>query len=174
MGLSPRSRVMAPRALAAMEDLRAALLNWPGSLAVDSVGNLFIADLSSEGFTDSGNRVRKVSADGIINLVAGKIEIYGCCLFRGDGEPATGVQLSGPIRIAVDAAGNLLITEPLFGRVRKVSPDGIISTVAGNRPEASKVIPRPAALGLQQMGDGLSTRNFACRTALPLTRTAMF
>lgn len=98
----------------------------PHSVAVDRAGNLFIAD-SFFGFNEGGGRVRKVSPDGIITTVAGGN------VFHGDGGPAVNAQISGPDRIAVDDAGNLFIAESLFGRVRKVSPDGIITTVAGSR-----------------------------------------
>jgi sugar lactone lactonase YvrE len=83
-------------------------------------GNLFIADRGN-------NRVRKISADGIITTVAGS----GTEGFSGDGGPATSAQLNSPTGIAADAAGNLFIADWGNSRVRKVSPDGIITTVAG-------------------------------------------
>jgi uncharacterized protein (TIGR03437 family) len=89
-----------------------------GGVAVDGAGNLFIAD--------SGNhRIRKISASGIISTVAGN----GVADFSGDGGPATDAQLSYPVGVTVDGAGNLFIAE--YGRVRKVSSSGIITTVAG-------------------------------------------
>ncbi len=89
----------------------------PQGVAVDRAGNLFIADKGNQ-------RIRRVSPDGIIATVAG-----GGSTGLGDGGPATSAQLNYPGGLAVDGAGNLFIGE--LGRVRKVSPDGIITTVAG-------------------------------------------
>jgi hypothetical protein len=90
-------------------------------LAVDAAGNLFIADRAD-------NRVRRVSPDGIITTVAGGGKLAGG---KGDGGPATAAQLGTPTGLAVDTAGNLFIVEQNSYRVRKVSPEGIITTVAG-------------------------------------------
>jgi sugar lactone lactonase YvrE len=88
---------------------------------VDAAGNLFIAD------TDN-HRIRKVTPGGVISTVAGNgIHSYG-----GDGGPATASLLHGPSGLAVDAAGNLFIADNNNNRVRKVTPAGVISTVAGN------------------------------------------
>jgi len=92
-------------------------LSSPESVAVDSSGNLDIAD---------GNRIRLVSG-GIITTVAGT----GLAGFGGDNGPATGAQLNGPNGIVADSAGNLFIADTGNNRVRKVS-NGIIATVAGN------------------------------------------
>jgi uncharacterized protein (TIGR03437 family) len=96
-----------------------AQLNYPCGLAVDSAGNLYIAD----GFN---NRIRKIS-NGIITTVVGN----GTQGFSGDNGPATGAQLSHPYGVAVDSAGNLYIADSLNNRIRKIS-NGIITTVAGN------------------------------------------
>jgi len=93
---------------------------YPGSLAVDAAGNLYIADARN-------NRIRSVSPSGIISTVAG-----GGSAYPGDGGPATKSALSGPVSIAVDAAGSLYIADQYNQRVRKVDPSGVISTVAGN------------------------------------------
>jgi hypothetical protein len=74
------------------------------------------------------NRVRKVSPDGIIATFAGN----GDFQFYGDGGPAIQAGIDGPEGIAVDATGNLFIMDSGHYRVRKVTPNGIISTVAGN------------------------------------------
>jgi uncharacterized protein (TIGR03437 family) len=98
-----------------------ASLSDPFGVAVDAAGNLYIADTSNY-------RVRKVSPSGIISTVAGN----GVEGFSGDGGPATSASLSDPFGVAVDAAGDLYIAHPYHHRVRKVSPSGIITTVAGN------------------------------------------
>jgi sugar lactone lactonase YvrE len=96
-------------------------LNYAGGVAVDSAGNLFIAD-------GSNNRIRRVDTNGIITTVAGN----GTAGFAGDGGAATNAQLSGPGRVAWDGAGNLYFTDGGNQRVRRVDSNGIIATVAGN------------------------------------------
>jgi uncharacterized protein (TIGR03437 family) len=94
----------------------------PSGVAVDGDGNLFIADAVT-------NRIRKVSPDGVITTVAGT----GLCGgFSGDGGPAASAQLNGPVAVALDGNGSLFIAEYGNDRVRRVSPDGIITTVAGD------------------------------------------
>ena len=98
-----------------------ASLFHPRGLAVDAAGNVFIAD-------SRNNRIRKVSAAGIITTVAGN----GQRGFSGDGGPAIDASLNSPFGVAVDTAGNLYIADSNNRRVRKVSPEGMISTVAGS------------------------------------------
>lgn len=98
----------------------AAKLSVPAGVAVDRDGSLFIADAGN-------NRLRKVSAGGIVNSIAGN----GLTLHLGDGGPATGAQLTMPSFVAVDRGGNLLISDFADQRVRLVSSSGVITTVAG-------------------------------------------
>jgi uncharacterized protein (TIGR03437 family) len=97
-----------------------AQLKFPYGLAVDLAGYLYIADLGN-------NRVRRVAPDGIITTYAG-----GGHAGPGDGGPASTAQLQTPRNVAIDTAGNLYIAEFEGHRVRKVTPDGRIATVAGN------------------------------------------
>src|SRR5262249_26943889 len=97
-----------------------ARLNEPVGLAADSAGNLFIADFFNY-------RVRKVTPDGMITTVAGT----GQRGYTGDGGKATDARLSGPLGLALDSTGNLFVGEYYSNRVRKVTPDGMITTVAG-------------------------------------------
>src|SRR5215472_9398506 len=100
-------------------------LGTAAGLAVDSQGNLYIADTV-------GERIRKVDTTGIITTVAGT----GVANYSGDGGPAINATLSVPVGVAVDGQGNIYITEAgnaLYGpRVRKVNNSGKITTVAGN------------------------------------------
>ncbi|MHB1953016.1 MAG: NHL domain-containing protein [Sulfobacillus sp.] len=95
----------------------------PQGVAVDSAGNLYIADRFNQ-------RIRKVTAStGIITTVAGN----GASGYSGDGGPATSAKLAQPFGVAVDSAGNLYIADSYNNRIRKVSAiTGVITTVAGN------------------------------------------
>jgi sugar lactone lactonase YvrE len=96
-------------------------LNGPSGLAADDVGNLYIAD-------SGNNRVRKVSREGIITTMAGN----GSRGYAGEGGRATEAQLNDPEGVALDRTGGLYIADGGNNRIRKVSPSGIISTIAGN------------------------------------------
>ena len=91
----------------------------PSSLAFDSHGNLYIADLF-------GQRIRRVTPDGIISTVAGG----GSSL--QDGISATEALLATESMITVDGAGNLYVSDPDRHVVRRVTAAGIIATIAGN------------------------------------------
>jgi sugar lactone lactonase YvrE len=102
----------------------AAYLYNPAGLALDSAGNLYIADSDHD-------VVRKISASsGIITTVAG---INGQYSYGGDGGPATSAGVGNPYALAFDSVGNLYIAAPYEGRIRKVAAStGVITTVAGN------------------------------------------
>jgi sugar lactone lactonase YvrE len=104
----------------------AAQLNQPQHVAVDTAGNLYISDLSN-------NRVRRVDVNtGVITTIVGSGPTgNGNGSYSGDGGPATAATLNAPQSLVVDATGNLYIGDNRNGRVRKVSPVGIITTVAG-------------------------------------------
>ena len=96
-------------------------LALPVGLAVDKQGNVYISDYY--------NRVRKVSRDGMIRTIAGAgTSGFG---FSGDGGPATAAEMHSPDGLAVDSRGNLYIADTGNNRVRKVTPGGTITTVAG-------------------------------------------
>jgi PKD repeat protein len=99
-----------------------AQLQFPKEVAVGADGaSLLIADFSN-------NRVRQVAPNGIITTIAGT----GTAGFNGDDIPAVQAQLDRPVGVEQDAAGNVYISDSGNRRVRKVSPNGIITTVAGN------------------------------------------
>ena len=104
-----------------------ASLNYPRGIAVDDEGNLFIADTNN-------NRVRKVDAcSGAITTFAGT----GSPGFSGDGGPAKKAQLHAPDAVAVDHDGNVYIADGANSRIRKVSADGTIITIAGGGTNSS-------------------------------------
>lgn len=93
---------------------------YPAAVAVDSSGNLYVADLYN-------NRVRKVEAQGNVVTVAGN----GSAVYAGDGGPSIMASLGGPAGVVVDGNGNLYISDMYNHRIRKVDAQGKISTVAG-------------------------------------------
>jgi sugar lactone lactonase YvrE len=98
-----------------------ASLNGPAGLAIDGLGNLFIADYNNY-------RIRKVGTNGIITTVAGSSTNV---LYAGNGGYATNAGLYRPRGVAVDAAGNLFIADTGNNRIRKVDTNGIITLLAG-------------------------------------------
>jgi len=98
----------------------AAQLRYPSGVTVDTSGNLFIADAGN-------NRIGKVDTGGTITTVVGT----GGAGFSGDGGPASSARLKGPVRVAVDATGNLFIADTGNNRIRMVNAAGTITTAAG-------------------------------------------
>lgn len=98
-----------------------AQLNFPARLAVAPSGDIVFSDVSN-------HRIRKISPSGAIATVAGT----GTAGFSGDGGPATSAELHLPGGLAFDRGGNILIADANNGRVRRVTPTGTITTIAGN------------------------------------------
>jgi sugar lactone lactonase YvrE len=97
-----------------------------GKLAFDRAGALIMADIGN-------NRIRRIDQKGIVSTVAGNGPTRGDPGdFGGDGGPATLAQLWYPVDVAPDSAGNLYIADSGNNRIRKVDPQGVITTVAGN------------------------------------------
>jgi hypothetical protein len=92
-------------------------------LAADRSGNVFIVEV---------NRIRKVAPEGTIRTVAGSA-LPG---FSGDNGPAVSARLRGPRGIAANGAGAVFIADTVNGRIRRIAPDGTISTIAGAAPLA--------------------------------------
>lgn len=110
------------------------LLDNKTTLTTDKDGNLYFVDDNIQhpppGLMTSvvsTPRVRKLSPDGIISTVAGN----GSSGYSGDGGPGTKAQISFPAALATDNAGNLYLADALSGRIRMVSRDAIINTIAG-------------------------------------------
>lgn len=128
-----------------------AKLAYPTELALDAQGNLFIAD-------EANFRIRKVTPSGIITTVVGS----GHGGYDGDGGMATRASVGFPCGIAVDGQGNLFIADRDNLRIRKVTPGGLISTVAGDGtegfrgdggPASNAQLSYPAGLAVNAQGD---------------------
>jgi sugar lactone lactonase YvrE len=96
-----------------------AQFNRPSAIALDGVGNLYIADAEN-------NTIRKIAPDGLVTTVAGLAGVYGGV----DGAGAA-ARFSGPRGIATDSTGNVYVIEAGNYAIRKITPDGTVTTFAG-------------------------------------------
>lgn len=131
-------------------------VNHPEDVAVDSSGNVYI--------TDTGNGLlRKITTDGMINFIAGSVVSGAPTVgFSGDNGPANTAGLVEPFSVAVDSAGNIYISEPYDGRVRRVDTKGNINTIIGNGTlgfggdggaPTSAVLNRPTGVAVDSSGN---------------------
>jgi hypothetical protein len=152
-----------------------ATLDSPQSVAVDSSGDVFIADTYN-------NVIREVTPNGTISTFAGN----GTAGYGGDNGPATSAQLTSPSGVAVDSLGNVYIADSGNDVIRRVSTGGTITTVAGNYaadqsnggaggfsgnggPATSAQLNSPQGVALDQAGDLFiaDTFNNAIREVTP-------
>jgi len=103
------------------------ILTLVDGIAVDREGNIYISHRSM-------NRIRKIGKDGIITTVAGNGEAG----YSGDGGPGRGANLDLPSGIAVDGKGNVIFSDKMNSRLRKIDANGVISTIAGTGREGYK------------------------------------
>lgn len=98
-----------------------AQFNTPSGVAIDRSGNIIVADTSN-------NRIRKIAPDGKVTTLAGN----GQAGFKdGKGDEA---EFDGPIGIAVDKRGNVIVADTYNDRIRKISTDGNVTSIAGSSP----------------------------------------
>ncbi len=97
-----------------------AFFKFPFGLSFDKQGNLYVADRGN-------NRIRRIDSDGTVYTVAGT----GLFAIRGDYGPANQADLAFPTDVVADNKGNIYIADRNNNRIRKVDPDGIITTFMG-------------------------------------------
>ena len=152
-----------PGGVAAIDHIPAsgARLNGPTGVAVDKSGTVYFTEGSvgsGSGLTVGDYRVWKVTPDGFLSTVAGN----GNNSYSGDAGIATRAQLNTPAGMALDSAGNLYFADSQNHRVRKISPAGILTTVAGNElpgfsgdggPAVLAELHNPTAVALDSEGN---------------------
>ena len=117
----------------------------PRGLAIDSAGNVYVAD-------SGNNRIRKIDTTGTVSTVAGGWSGYK------DG-PAAEAQFNSPWDVAIDPAGDLLVADMGNNRIRRLTPQGVVSTIAGSGsgdsdgPALQAEFSRPAALAPDRHGN---------------------
>jgi len=128
-----------------------ASLSQPAGVATDAFGSVYIAD-------SANFRVRKIDSSGIITTYAGS----GNLGFAGDGGQARDAVLNTPWGIVVDPAGNVLFSDAGNHRVRKIAPNGVITTIAGDSapgfagdggPATQALLNGPLGLALDAAGN---------------------
>lgn len=142
---------------------RSAAFNTPSGMALDKKGNLIIADTSN-------NRIRKLASDGAVSTLAGS----GATGHK-DGL-ASEAQFDGPVGIALDAQGNIVVADTYNDLIRKVSPDGQVTTIAGaglpgfkDGPAADAQFDTPCGVAVDAQGNIIvaDTGNRALRKITP-------
>ena len=126
-------------------------LNLPGGIAVGPDGSIYIADTGN-------HRIRRIDRNGIITTVAGD----GSYRHSGDGKPAVDASLNSPSDVAVGPDGSLYIADTENSRIRRVSPTGIITTVAGNGPRGFSGDGGPATKAQLNLPRGIAIGSDGC------------
>ncbi|HXJ60203.1 MAG TPA: hypothetical protein VNU68_26455 [Verrucomicrobiae bacterium] len=113
---------------------RSARFNGPFGVTIDTLGNLYVSD-------ENNYLIRKITPEGMVTTLAGMAGVFGNAdgtgngaRFGGCGESFFGFPpwCSGPQGMAMDSAGNVYVADPWNAIIRKITPDGIVTTLAGS------------------------------------------
>jgi sugar lactone lactonase YvrE len=125
----------------------AASFNTPSGMAIDAAGNLYVADTGN-------NAIRKITPDGTVSTLAGD-GLAG----DKDGKGA-GAQFNGPVGVALDGAGNVYVADTYNDRIRRIAPDGTVTTIAGGKragkadgPAAQALFDTPTGIAINADGE---------------------
>jgi hypothetical protein len=119
----------------------AALFDGPADVAVDALGNVYVADTAN-------NTIRKVTPVGVVTTLAGSAGVYGSDYGNVDGT-GSAARFHSPGDISVDSSGNVYVADVFNNAIRKVTPAGVVSTVVGScspTPFGNFPGPLPASL----------------------------
>jgi sugar lactone lactonase YvrE len=141
----------------------AARFSYPGGIATDSAGNLYVAD--------NGNRtVRKITAAGVVTTLAGTAGQEGYADGKG-----SAARFCGPAGVAADSAGNVYVADICNDTIRKITPAGVVSTLAGTARQpgnadgvgAAAGFFNPTGIATDSAGNVYVTDNSAIRKITP-------
>lgn len=126
---------------------KAASFNTPSGLAIDGAGNLYVADTGN-------NAIRKINPDGKVSTLAGDG-------LAGDKDGlGAAARFNGPVGVAVDADGAVYVTDTYNDRIRRIAPNGDVTTIAGggragkaDGPAAQALFDAPTGLAVAANGD---------------------
>lgn len=125
----------------------AASFNTPSGLAIDAAGNVYVADTGN-------NAIRKITPDGKVSTLAGD------GLAGGEDGKGAAARFNGPVGVAVDAAGVVYVSDTYNDRIRRIAPNGEVTTIAGGRragqadgPAAQALFAAPTGLAVAANGD---------------------
>jgi sugar lactone lactonase YvrE len=126
----------------------AARFYWPTGITIDAAGNLFVTD-------ETNNNIRKITPSGIVTTVAGDASLPGG---PGGSNDGTGMaaKFNRPSGIAVDLAGNLYVSDTGNQMIRKITPAGVVTTLAANNPSVpveSRLLSGPRGLAVDVSGN---------------------